>query len=198
MARIALSKSNLSDQVRQLRACRSFLPPLDLKRRQLLLEQRKARLQLAEVEQQRTALEPTMEKQLPMLGDESIELTGLVKLKDVHFAEENVVGITLPKVDRIDVEIAEYSFLAKPHWVDRVVQLLKEAIEVTIRRQVVERRLELLAQAARIVSQRVNLFEKVLIPRIQANIKRIRLALADSERANIVSAKIAKRKKGAG
>jgi V/A-type H+-transporting ATPase subunit D len=197
MARIALSKSNLSDQVRQLRACRNFLPSLDLKRQQLLLEQRKARLQLVEVEQQRTDLEPTIEKQLPMLGDESIDLTGLVKLKDVQFVEENVMGIRLPKVDRIDVEIAEYSLLAKPPWVDRVVQLLKEATEVTIRRQVVERRLELLAKAARTVSQRVNLFEKVLIPRIQANIKRIRLALADSERALIVSAKIAKGKKGA-
>ncbi|MBV9673427.1 MAG: V-type ATP synthase subunit D [Verrucomicrobia bacterium] len=196
MATIALSKANLTDQVRQLRACRNFLPSLDLKRQQLLLEQRKARLQLAEVEQQRNALKPTIEKQLPMLGDE-IDLNGLVKLKDVQFVEENVMGIMLPKVDRIAVQIAEYSFLAKPPWVDQVVQLLKEAIEVTIRRQVIERRVELLAKAARTVSQRVNLFEKVLIPRIQDNIKRIRLAMADSERASIVSAKIAKGKKAA-
>lgn len=57
--------------------------------------------------------------------------------------------------------------------------------------------LELLASAAKVVSQRVNLFERVLIPKTEANIQRIRIALSDSERSSIVRAKIAKGEKGA-
>jgi len=45
------------------------------------------------------------------------------------------------------------------------------------------------------VTRRVNLFEKVLIPRAQANIRRIRIALGDMERAAVVTSKIAKRKR---
>ena len=56
-------------------------------------------------------------------------------------------------------------------------------------------RLELLDEAVRTITQRVNLFDKVLIPRAQANIKRIRIFLADGERAAVVRAKIAKAKR---
>ena len=192
MARISLNKSTLSEQLRQLKACQNFLPALDLKRRQLLSEQQKARLELDEVQRRQEALNPTIQQQLPMLGYEQVDLVGLVKLTDVELIEENVMGIHLPRVGRLNVHIAEYPFLAKPHWVDRVVQALKQAIEIRIQRQVVERRLELLEHSAKVVSQRVNLFERVLIPRIRANIQRIRVFLSDSDRASTVRAKIAK------
>ncbi len=197
MARVALNKSTLSEQLSQLKAYKNFLPALDLKRRQLMSEELKARQELDEQRHRQEALNPMIEKQLPMLGYKQIGLAGLVKVTDVELAEENLMGIRLPKLGRLDVQIAEYPFLAKPHWVDSVVQLLKQAIEISIQRQVVERRLELLAHAAKIVSQRVNLFDRVLIPRTEANIKRIRVYLSDSERASIVRAKIAKREKGA-
>ena len=102
------------------------------------------------------------------------------------------MGIRLPKLEHLEVKVSEYPFLAKPHWVDRVVQLLKQAIEIRMHRQVMEQRLELLASSAKVVSQRVNLFERVLIPKTEANIQRIRVALSDSERGSIVRAKIAK------
>ena len=47
------------------------------------------------------------------------------------------------------------------------------------------------------VTQRVNLFEKVLIPRTREQIRRIRIYLSDAERAAVVRSKIAKRKHAA-
>jgi hypothetical protein len=47
-----------------------------------------------------------------------------------------------------------------------------------------------------VISRRVNLFEKVLIPRSK-NIRKIRMALADAERDAVVRAKISKRKTAA-
>ena len=42
--------------------------------------------------------------------------------------------------------------------------------------------------------QRVNLFEKVMIPNTQDNIRRIRIALGDQMTAGVARAKIAKAK----
>jgi V/A-type H+-transporting ATPase subunit D len=45
------------------------------------------------------------------------------------------------------------------------------------------------------VSQRVNLFEKVLIPDAKGDIARIQIFLSDVERAAVVTSKIAKAKR---
>jgi V/A-type H+/Na+-transporting ATPase subunit D len=196
MARLSLNKSTLSELIKQLKTYRNFLPSLDLKRRQLLSEQEKARKELRELDHRLEALHPMVEKQIPMLGYTHVNVRGIVRVTNAEVVEENVMGIRLPKLGRLEVKVSEYPFLAKPHWVDRVVRLLQEAIEIRMHRQVMERRLELLASSAKVISQRVNLFEKVLIPKTEANIQRIRVYLSDSERASIVRAKIAKREQG--
>ena len=196
MARLSLNKSTLSEQIRQLKTYRNFLPSLDLKRRQLLSEQEKARQELRKLDERIAALHPIVEKQIPMLGYTHVDVRGIVRVTNVEIAEENVMGIRLPKLGNLEIKVSEYQFLGKPHWVDRVVQLLQQAIEIRMHRQVMERRLELLASSAKVVSQRVNLFERVLIPKTEANIQRIRVSLSDSERASIVRAKIAKGEKG--
>jgi V/A-type H+-transporting ATPase subunit D len=61
--------------------------------------------------------------------------------------------------------------------------------------QVELRRLALLDEAVRTITQRVNLFDKVLIPQTRDNIRRIQIYLADGERAAVVRAKIAKGKR---
>ena len=60
-------------------------------------------------------------------------------------------------------------------------------------------RLELSAQGAleelavRRITQRVNLFEKILIPTAKHNIQRIQIFLGDAERSAVVRSKLAKR-----
>jgi V/A-type H+/Na+-transporting ATPase subunit D len=196
MARLSLSKSTLTQLTRQLKTYQNFLPSLDLKRRQLLAEQEKARRELQELTHRQEALRPMVDKQVPMLGYTHVDVRGIVRVSKTDVVEENVMGIRLPKLGGLEIKVSEYPFLGKPHWVDRVVQLLKQAIEIRINRRVMERRLELLASAAKVISQRVNLFEKVLIPKTEADVKRIRVYLSDSERASIVRAKIAKGEKG--
>ena len=196
MAKLSLNKSTLSDLIKQLKTYQNILPSLDLKRKQLLSEQEKARKELRELDHRLEALNPMVEKQIPMLGYKQVDLRGIVRVTKAEILEENVMGLRLPKLGKIEIKVSEYPFLGKPHWVDRVVQLLKQAIEIRMLRQVMERRLESLAASAKVVSQRVNLFEKVLIPKAEANIQRIRISLSDAERDSIVRAKIAKREKG--
>ena len=64
-----------------------------------------------------------------------------------------------------------------------------------IREQIDRERVARLDEAVRKITQRVNLFEKVLIPTTRDNIHRIRIHLADAERAAVVRSKIVKAKR---
>jgi V/A-type H+-transporting ATPase subunit D len=197
MARLALNKAALSKQAQQLKTYERFLPSLDLKRRQLMAEQARERIAIEGTRRAAQALRECVAEQIPMLANRDIALSELVKVKAVRLGEHNVVGIHLPTLEGIDVEVRHYGYLSKPHWVDRVAVELGSMLELQVQLAVQERREALLEEAVRKVTQRVNLFEKVLIPRARENIKRIRIYLADAERAAVVRSKIAKRKRAA-
>ncbi len=195
MARLALNKSSLSGETRRLKTYRRFLPSLDLKRKQLIAERAKAARTLVQTKQALAELDRRVRDELPMACNQDLDLTELVTLRELELIEENVVGVRLPTVGRIETQTRAYSLLARPHWVDSLAERLREAIVLRIRLQVDLQRLALLENAVQKVTQRVNLFDKVLIPRTEANIKKIRIALSDAERAAVVRAKIAKRKR---
>ena len=195
MARLSLTKASLSKQKSQLKVFEGVLPSLDLKRRQISAERGKARQMLAEIQKKLKEIEPEIAQKIPMLSNELVDLTDIVKVTRVDLGEENVMGTRLPKVNQVQIQIRDYALLGKPFWVDRLVELLKVAMETQIGVQVAQQRVKLLAQAERIVTQRFNLFDKVLIPQTKTNIKKIQIYLADADRAGIVNSKIAKRKK---
>mgnify|MGYP001801871094 FL=1 len=197
MARLALNKASLTKLQRQLKTYKDVLPALDLKRRQLLAEQAKARRRLMAIRQQLEGLEPLIANELLMLANQEIDLSDIVRVVGIDVANENVMGTRLPKLDKFDIKVRDYALLGRPHWVERVVDALTTAVELRLQLQVAEQRQVLLNQAAQKITQRVNLFDKVLIPRAQANIKKIQIYLSDAERAAVVNSKIAKRKKGA-
>ena len=66
-------------------------------------------------------------------------------------------------------------------------------MKLKMEEQVLHIRLSRLKTAARTITQRVNLFSKVLIPQAESNIKKIGLFLADQERAGVVRSKLAKK-----
>jgi V/A-type H+-transporting ATPase subunit D len=195
MARLALSKSSLSKQQTQLKSYERFLPSLDLKRKQLISERNKAVHTLQRTREEIKQYTEQVGERLPMLSNKEVELSNLVILDGARLVEENVVGTVLPRLQAIEVTVADYPLLTKPHWVDNVVVELTAALELNVRAQVEERRLALLEAAVRTITQRVNLFDKVLIPRTRRNIKYIRIYLSDAERAGVVNSKIAKRKR---
>lgn len=195
MARLSLTKASLTYQKKQLKTFKEVLPSLDLKRRQLSAERSEAQDVLAHTQQQLADLEASIAKALPMLSNQLVNLTDIVKVTGVDLGEKNVMGTRLPKVNHVQIQVRDYALLGKPFWADRLVELLKVALETQISVQVFQRRVALLNQAERVVTQRFNLFDKVLIPETTANIKKIQIYLADAERAGVVNSKLAKRKK---
>lgn len=194
MPRLQLTKSALARETRQRDTFRRFLPSLDLKRQQLMAERKKAAAARAGTEADIEACRTSVARALPMLADLGIDLTGLVRVEAVEIGWQNALGTRLPVLGTVRIAARDYSPLARPHWVDAAVIFLHQMLELRIRVQIEARRLALLEEAVKTITQRVNLFDKVLIPRTKANVKRIRVHLSDAEMAAVTRSKIAKRK----
>jgi V/A-type H+-transporting ATPase subunit D len=194
---LALNKSSLKQQHDQLGLFRKFLPSLDLKRQQLLAELKKAEAEYAELRQETARLDRELENLYPLMGSSTLatrDLSKLVRFEELELGIENVAGEKLPALRALKISVLPYSTLATPFWVDLFVDALRRTAELRARMDVQTRRVAALQAAGRRVTQRVNLFDKVLIPESQKNIQRIRIFLADQERSAVVRSKIAKSK----
>ncbi|MCU0838896.1 MAG: V-type ATP synthase subunit D [Rhodospirillales bacterium] len=197
MAKVQLSKSSLTRERENLGLYQRYLPALDLKRQQLMGERQRARSAITRLRQELARLVGAAGDAVPMMADRRVPLDGLVRLGEVRLGTQNVAGVRLPTVEHVEVIRSPYSRLVRPHWVDAVVDRLAEAIRLSVEVEVAEKRLAGLEKAVARVTQRVNLFDKVLIPQTQTNIRRINVYLGDAERAAVAAAKIAKRKREA-
>jgi V/A-type H+-transporting ATPase subunit D len=198
MARLKLSKASLQQERTKLKLYEKLLPSLELKRRQLTMELEKARQEYEATRLEVERLEARVGAELPMLANTEIDLRGLVEMTAFELEQENVVGVRLPLLKQVECQVEEYSLLAKPAWVDALVERLRDAAEARTRIQVAAERARILARAERRITQRVNLFEKILIPQTQKNIQRIQIWLGDQERATVIQAKLAKARQGGG
>jgi V/A-type H+-transporting ATPase subunit D len=197
MPRLALNKTQLTRESKQLETYERFLPSLDLKRRQLIAERNKARRDVVTLRDEIEEIERSCGSGLPMAANERLKLDNIVTVRRVELAEENLVGLRLPILVDAEINRVGYEFLARPHWIDALGDLLEKLLKMKLGLQVLEQRLAILELAVKKTTQRVNLFDKVLIPRTRDNIRRIGIQLSDAEKAAVVNAKIAKRKRAA-
>ncbi len=184
-------------QRRALARYERFLPTL-------LLKQRLIKAEILGVRRERSLLQAGIERQLDeadsWLGyfGESLPgpITRLVSVAGVTTGERTVAGIPLPVLREISWNLRPYSLTATPSWVEAGIDFVKallqtrEALRIFVEQELV---LEL---ELRKVTQRVNLFEKVMIPAAREAIRVIRIALAEEQTAAVGRAKIAKAKKG--
>lgn len=194
MARQSFSKAALHKEIAQLKRYQQFLPSLDLKRQQLIAQRCKVAVSLAETERQIQQCRVGIAENLPMISDSHIALSDLVTISDVSLGHENSAGVNLPVLKGVVITVKPYSSYAKPHWVDQAVIQLQRMLELKVRQRIEQRRLDILDAAVKKVTQRVNFFDKILIPRAKQTIKKISIFISDTERAAVVRAKITKQK----
>ncbi|MCK5354651.1 MAG: V-type ATP synthase subunit D [Methyloprofundus sp.] len=195
MARLAYSKASLSKESAKLKRYKQFLPSLDLKRQQLAAERKKSQLILRQTELEIEQCYHKSAEMLPMLADKSIHVQNLVKISELEIGEENIVGVHLPIIKKLTLDVQAYSLFTEPHWVDQLVVQLKIMMRLKLQHQTEQQRVSGLTEALKKVTQRVNLFDKVLIPKAQQDIRKIRIYLSDLERAGVVRAKSTKQKR---
>ena len=192
MAKLSLNKAALHKESGKLKRYKQYLPSLELKRQKLVAERAKGWVELEKTQSKIKKCQQTVTESLPMLAYRDIDLHQLVTVSSIELDTENIVGINLPVLKDIKLLHKPYSPYLKPHWVDNVVTQLNIMLELQVHHRVQQQRLQLLTAAVKKVTQKVNLFDKVLIPKTQINIRKIRIFLSDAERADVVRAKITK------
>lgn len=195
MARLALNKSTLNKEGRKVKAYQKFVPALDLKRKQLLAARAVAEQTLLQHENELLNIEKQVRQQLSMLPNYQGRVDQLVSIRSIEIEQVNLVGIRLPDLKSLDVVVQPYSCLGTEHWLDHLAKLLQLQVILQVKQQLIRKKLQCLNDGVRKTTQRLNLFDKVLIPQSRQNIRKIQIALADAERAGVVRAKIAKRKR---
>lgn len=193
-AKIALNKTALKSSRDKLGMYQRYLPSLDLKRQQLMLELQSARQQIDAYQQQMQQALQQAEEWIGLLANTDLRVHGLVKVVEVVQSEQNLLGVSLPVFEQVYFQTHDYSKLTNPFWVDALVETLKSLAQLRVKIAIGEQRCTILEKAVRKITQRVNLFEKRLIPEAHADIRKIKIFLDDSQRASVVRAKFAKKK----
>ena len=192
---IALNKPMLKKQRDQAKLYRRFLPSLKLKRQQLQAAWRSSKEELAEIESEVARVNEVLQSLYSLIGASTIDVAEIarwVQVGKIDVELENVVGTAIPVLRGFELQVNEYSRLAMPFWVDSLIEALREMVQLRVRLAIARQRTDLLGEALLRVTQRVNLFEKVLIPQAEETIRRIVIFLSDQERAAVVRSKIAK------
>jgi V/A-type H+-transporting ATPase subunit D len=195
MAKIKLTKNELKVQRDALKRFQRYLPTLQLKKQQLQVEVSLIREALAELDRQLQDEITRNQQNLALFaGPDAEQLRGLLEVARWEVGENNVAGTDVPAFKAISFTDIEYDLFTTPLWFDDALEILRRQIELRLRRTLIEEQLELLGQELRVVTQRVNLFEKVKIPDAKENIRRINIYIGDQQTNSVGRSKIAKKK----
>jgi len=123
-----------------------------------------------------------------------IDVRAAAEPEEVRTSTTNVAGVRVPVLDEVVFGTPTYSLFATPAWVDQTLADLRERNRLQARARVLREQHDRLRHELTKILQRVNLFEKVMIPRSRNNIRRIRIHLGDEMTASVCRAKIAKEK----
>lgn len=195
MAELKLTKNELRSQQTKLGQLEKYLPTLQLKKAMLQAEVHDARLEIAKLREEFEKFSQAVEEYAALLTEKvSVNLTDAAKVVTIMKRYENIAGVEVPYFDGMTFEEFSYDLFETPAWVDGVVIGLRGLATANARITVAQEKKEALEKEWREVSIRVNLFEKILIPRALRNIKKIKVFLGDQQLAAVSQAKVAKAK----
>jgi V/A-type H+-transporting ATPase subunit D len=193
MPQIKKTKIELKAQRDALRRFERFLPMLQLKKQQLQMELQGilAAMDKHQVEEQ--ALLNGARPWAALFADGDV-LAGLMPEVDrLVVSDANIAGVTIPVFESIHFRTPEANLFSTPPWVDEALDLIMKLASNRIRRDILQKQIDLLEEELRTTSQRVNLFEKVKIPESREKIRVIRIFLGDQMTAEVARGKAAKK-----
>lgn len=193
MAKLKLTKNQLKKQKDDLKRFRQYLPTLILKKQQLQAEIIKLNVEIEKVKQEKAYLKAELYKWVDVFAERN-DLQELVSLERIETESGNIAGIDIPVFVKLIFSEKEYDLLTSPIWLDYGIAEVKKELELNARIEILKTQQRLIKDELRVTTQRVNLFEKVMIPETRGRIKKIQVYLGDMQTASVVTGKIAKDK----
>lgn len=191
--RIRLNKVSLREQKQKMAMYERFLPALEARKQQLIM-------QLAVI---RTNIQVQLELMETMLADirswASLYwdvgkiLRFYIAIREIRCVSRNVAGLKIREFKEVIFDDPGYSLFRTPYSFDTILKKTREAISLREGIKILEEQEQVLLEGFRKTSQRINLYEKRLIPQCREAIRRISVYLQDQQAAAVGVAKVAKR-----
>jgi V/A-type H+/Na+-transporting ATPase subunit D len=193
MAKIKYTKNELKRQKDNLKRFTRYLPTLELKKQQLLVEIRTIQNAVEQLEAEVRSVEQDVANWAGVFA-EDVDLGQMFIVKETITDTGNIAGIDIPLFKDVTFTDHEYDFFNTPIWVDKALEVTKSQIRRMTELKILHKQQEIIREELRITIQRIKLFEEVKIPESKENIRVIRIFLGDQMTAAVVRGKIAKAK----
>lgn len=195
MAELKMTKNELRSQQNKLNVLLKYLPTLQLKKALLQAEVSETKLERHALEEQLDLEMRAVEEYASLFTQTmSVDLSDFAKIQEVKRRYENIAGADVPFFDGVTFAPMTYDLFSTPIWLEGAIWGLRSVSKIKAQMIVVLEKLVILEKELREVTIRVNLFEKILIPRCESNIKKIKVFLGDQQLAAVSQAKVAKTK----
>lgn len=194
--KIKLNKSELTKLKKEEKNYLQFLPVLKLKQEQLQIESIKIKKNIKEKKQNFIKENEKIEKFVSLFNDINlnINLKEKIKIFNTEIIEKSVAGIKLPYIKKITFKEEEICFFELPTFIIQNIENIKKLLIINKELDILNKQSFLLNKELKKTIQRINLFEKILIPKNKEYIKKIKIVLSDEQVAAVGRGKIAKKK----
>jgi len=195
VADVKLTKAELRVHQLKLERLQKYLPTLQLKKAMLQGEVLVAQAEIDRLKEEFSVAEERVLKFSSLFTDRrATEIFTATKIQRVETNQENIAGVDIPIFKKVIFEEASYALFDTPLWFESAIARVEELIIIREKIRIVNEKKRALEKELRDVSIRVNLFEKILIPRALTSIKKIKIFLGDQQLAAVCQSKVAKKK----
>ncbi|MBS0655002.1 MAG: V-type ATP synthase subunit D [Verrucomicrobia bacterium] len=195
MAELKITKNELRNQQSKLNQLRKYLPTLQLKKALLQAEVSEARLEIYGLEEERDGEKRAVDDYASLFTQQiPCDVHHFTAIQHIYKRYENIAGAEVPFFEGADFAPITYDLFETPVWLEAGLAGIKAVSKLNAHIGVTREKLSILEHELREVTIRVNLFEKILIPRCEKNIKKIKVFLGDQQLAAVSQAKVAKAK----
>ena len=184
------NKNALQNIKRQLNIREKALPILKRKETALRHEVRVVQKELNDL---KGNLESARALQ-PDFGRFWVEFPDILRVESLDVVKKNIVGVKVPYLKEVNFRISKISWFNHQAWLPAGLEALKEVINLQLRIDIAEKQINILHEARKKTTQKVNLYEKVQIPAYEEAIRKIKRFLEDKENITKAGQKIVKKK----
>lgn len=195
MAQLKLTKTELRIQQVQLAQLQKYLPTLQLKKALLQAEVNQSILEMGELLKEFDESKESLQRDIALFSERSSgSFFSSVSVLEVKKTVENIAGVEIPVFQEVVFAEPTYSLFDTPVWYESAMDKMYRMIIAQEKVDIGKKKKAALEKELREVSIRVNLFEKIAIPRAKENMKRIKIFLGDQQLAAVSQAKVSKKK----
>jgi V/A-type H+-transporting ATPase subunit D len=170
-----------------------FLPALEARKQQFLMQLAVVRKQIAEQEARLNDIMQEITTWSALYGDMGPLLKYFIQIEEIKSSVRNVAGLKVPQFHGVAFSDPPYSYFATPLSFEEVLRQSRGAVECREAIRMLREGEQVLFEGFRKTSQRINLYEQRLIPDCREAIRKIVVYLQDQQAAAVGVAKVAKR-----